>query len=199
MKIKVTLFSFLLLISIFLLIGCSKNNESNSLVIATVIPEFEQVIILSSSEELTDHWHDLDVVIKEFLEDNKDVDIIFGFAPEYLSNLVEDGSIKSLDGLIDNSLIEKLAPVIYTPIRKAGDGKLYAITPIFDSWVLVYNKSIFKEVGIDFPTNVMNWEKVSKLAEEIQDKSKYKGITLGSPTSDEQFYYLFLELAVPIS
>lgn len=223
MKINLAFFTSILLIFALLLVGCKNSpegqendleNESDSLVIATVIPEYEPVIkeiyakslsieiktktILPSIEDLSVHWHDLDVVIKDFLEQNQDVDLIYGFTPEYLKDLVKNGSVKSLNELLDESLIDKLAPVMYDPIIQAGNSKLYAISPTFQSFVLVYNKSIFKEIGIDFPTNTMNWEEVSKLSTDIQEKSDYRGITLGTPPSDKEYYSLFQELYAPM-
>lgn len=223
MKNNLVFGTLLLLIFTLLLVGCTQTTESENqnkndtedLVIATVIPDYEPVIkevyaknysteittksILPNLEELSLHWHDLDAVIHDFLENNKDVDLIYGFTPEYLNYLVENGSVKNLSEVLDGPLSsENLAPIVYNPIKKAGNGDLYAISPSFHSYVLVYNKQIFKEIEVEEPGNNMTWEEIGSLSDEILDKSDYKGITLGFPTSDEQFYQLFQELMGPI-
>lgn len=220
--VSITVFS---IICVLILGACNKTNEvttsteradatdnKGSMVIAVMAPEFESSItnmfgvgydievksILPSVDDIANHWNDLDVVIDDFIKNNKDVDIVYGFPTEYLKGLVDKGNIKKLNGSLDESLLESVAPAVMEPFKKAGNGDVYAITPYFNNYVLAYNKNIFNELGIEAPPNGMTWEDTSNLAKLIQEKSNYKGVTLGMPSSDEQFYYLYLTLSRPI-
>ncbi|MBK3494226.1 extracellular solute-binding protein [Viridibacillus sp. YIM B01967] len=215
---KLAIYASLFISVLLVLTGCSqqgpKVSVEKSLVIATLVPEYEETIknvyskgydndiktksVFPNSNDVPSHWDDIDVVIDEYLKKNKDVDLVYGFTPDYLNGLVEKGSIKDLSALLDEALIEKIATAILEPIKLAGEGAVYAVAPSFHDYVLVYNKDIFKEVGVDKPRNSMNWEEVSTLAKEIQVKSNFKGITLGFPTSDHEFYYLYQNLSEPI-
>ncbi|MDI3311488.1 MAG: ABC transporter substrate-binding protein [Thermoanaerobacterium sp.] len=136
--------------------------------------------------------------MSKYLKNNDDVDIVFGFPPEYLKGLIESNSVEKLDKHIDSNVMENLAPAIMEPIKQAGNGDVYAVTPTFNSYTLAYNKNIFKEIGVKKPVSGMNWEDVYTLSQEIQSKSNYKGVSLGLPSSDEEFYYLYQIISRPI-
>ncbi|MFE7064231.1 ABC transporter substrate-binding protein [Sutcliffiella sp. NPDC057660] len=214
MSKKILLFISLLV----LLSGCLKQitevNEQKPLVIATIIPEHGEMIknvysknydndielksVFPSAEKVSDHWHDLDAVIDEYMKENKDIDIIFGFPTDYLDGLVKRGNVKKLNDLIEEPILEKIAPAVIEPIKKAGNGDVYAVSPTFNNQLLIYNKKIFKELGIDKPESSMNWEEMASFADKIQSQSDYKGIALGFIESDKEFYWLSQSLMDPI-
>lgn len=216
MKNKAILFLCLLSSFILILSGClnSEAAKDEKIVVATILPEFQDHVkslygtnstfeiefksVLSTVEEVSEHWHDLDEVMSDYLQDNKDVDILFGFPSEYLEGLTEKGNLKNLSKTLDPELLEKMAPSVMGPIKKAGDGDVYALTPTFNNQILVYNKSIFKDLNIQEPKDSMTWEETAELAQKIQDKSNYKGIALGFPSDDQQFYYLLQSLNDPL-
>ena len=222
---KTYLSKLLVLLLVLLLIGCTDENTkeikitdeyggTKPVVIATLIPEFESYIqdtyakfygseittkpILSSVEEVNEHWSDLDVVIEEFLNDNQDVDLIYAVSPEYLNALIEKGALKNLSEELDESITSKLAPVFTDPMKQIGDGNLYAIASSFTNHALVYNKEIFKEVGVQEPKSGMTWEEISDLAAQIRSKSNYEGFALEFPSDDEQYYYYFQQNIISV-
>ncbi|AND42376.1 ABC transporter substrate-binding protein [Cytobacillus oceanisediminis] len=205
--------SLLLALLVILISGCS---ESKSITIAVVSPEqgeiLEQVFnnqykkntqieikpILDSVEKVGEHWEELDNIIAKYINENNDVDLVFGFPPEYLAGLVETGTIQSLNGKLDKKALYNFAPAIRMPIEEAGKGEIYAVTPTFNSYVLAYNKEIFAKSKIEEPKNSMSWEDLYDLSVKLQQNSKYKGLALGVPDSDEEFYYLYQILTRPI-
>ncbi|KOS61637.1 extracellular solute-binding protein [Lysinibacillus agricola] len=203
---------FIFLLFLIVLSGCSL--KSKPLIIAVMAPEMEDSIknlyaenydydieiksILPSVDAINGNWVELDKVIDNFLINNKDVDIVYGFTPDYLKGLVEKGDLKNLSTSMDESVLEKIAPAILEPIKQAGKGDVYAVAPYFNNYVLVYNKRIFEQVEVEKPSNSMTWQEISKLATEVQEKSNYKGIALGFPSSDRQFYFLYQSINDPV-
>ena len=212
----------LLILLVLTLIGCTDEDSKNPneqggtkpVVIATLVPELESYIqdtytkfygseittksILSSVEEVNKHWSDLDVVIEGFLKDNQDVDLIYAVSLEYLNGLVEKGILKNLSEELDESITSKLAPVFIDPMKRIGDGDLYAIASSFTNHALVYNKEIFKELGVKEPKSGMTWEEISNLASQIRSKSNYEGFALEFPSDDEQYYYYFQQNIISV-
>ena len=68
------------------------------------------------------------------------------------------------------------------------DGKIYAMPRDIDSIALWYNKKIFDEAGISYPTNSWTWNDMSKAAHII--RKKIKGvIPLAMNVSGQDGYY----------
>ncbi len=53
----------------------------------------------------------------------------------------------------------------------ASDGNFYAVPFRSDFWVLFYNKDMFDEAGIDYPTNDMTMEQFDALIREVSEKT----------------------------
>ncbi len=47
---------------------------------------------------------------------------------------------------------------------RGTDGNLYALPYRSDFWVLFYNKTLFDQAGIEYPTNDMTWDQYAELA-----------------------------------
>ena len=52
------------------------------------------------------------------------------------------------------------------------DGQQAALPFRSDFWVLFYNKTLFDEAGVDYPTNDMTWEQYKDLAIKMTDSTK---------------------------
>ena len=53
----------------------------------------------------------------------------------------------------------------------ASDGNFYAVPFRSDFWVLFYNKDMFDQAGIDYPTNDMTMEQFDALIREVSEKT----------------------------
>ena len=52
-----------------------------------------------------------------------------------------------------------------------NDGKYYALPFRADFWVLFYNKTLFDQAGVAYPTNDMTWDDYAAAAREVNEKT----------------------------
>lgn len=72
------------------------------------------------------------------------------------------GACADLTGLVD--------PAAYsegTMAAVSSEGKLYAVPMSFSTCVLFYNKALFDQAGVDYPTDAWTWADVQAAAEKI--------------------------------
>lgn len=87
--------------------------------------------------------------------------------PGYVT-LVNKGVIEPLNDLIAQDGID-LAKFSGVTDQVTIDGNLYELPFRSDIWVLFYNKTVFDNAGVDYPTNDMTWDEYDKLARAITD------------------------------
>lgn len=78
------------------------------------------------------------------------------------------GAVREMDDLFEKTGADKSA---YSEnVLKAGsfNGKQYAIPLMFSTVVLVYNKDLFDQAGIDYPTKDWTWEDEMEAAKKIR-------------------------------
>ncbi|WP_164931652.1 ABC transporter substrate-binding protein [Longirhabdus pacifica] len=121
---------------------------------------------LSEYDEENDGMHVLnyDEKIKKLIEDEKpDImildEIIF-------KQFIEENRLYSLDELMvkDNFDIDNIEDSVLESLRYLGDGMLYGLAPHFISQALFYNKDLFDEKDVQYPTDFMTWEEVFDVA-----------------------------------
>jgi multiple sugar transport system substrate-binding protein len=87
-----------------------------------------------------------------------------------LPTLINENLLSPLDPFIakDGFDTTKIVPTIFEGIKSvAPDGKLYALAPLFNSSALYYNKKIFNEAGVPYPTDGMTWDEIFNLAQQV--------------------------------
>ncbi|WP_245948276.1 ABC transporter substrate-binding protein [Paenibacillus sambharensis] len=107
----------------------------------------------------------------------------------YLRRMVQDNLLKQLDPLIqqDKFDLSDYVPAVMEGIKSAGDNNIYALTPTFSSSALFYNKKLFTEANIDFPTDGMTWDEVFAKAGMLakgEGKDRVYGLTFNRYGSD---------------
>ena len=90
--------------------------------------------------------------------------------------------IKEIDNLINWQAQGFAAPLdtadydlsgfVGTEANYAVDGVQYAIPFRSDFWVLFYNKDLFDEAGVEYPTNDMTWDQYAELAKKMTNAEK---------------------------
>ncbi len=87
------------------------------------------------------------------------------------------GSIVNLEPFVrrDNYNLESVAPAVLHLLRGYGSGQLYGLAPIFSAQALYYNDELFREKGIEPPTNRMSWTEVLRLAERFVESGGGNG------------------------
>jgi multiple sugar transport system substrate-binding protein len=104
---------------------------------------------------------------KEFdkLIEEKKPDVLMLDINRY-EKMAADGKLVGLDAVIkkDKFDIENISPAITDILRSKGNGTLYGLSPSFYSNVLMYNRDLFEQNGIDLPKDQMSWDEVLQLA-----------------------------------
>ncbi|MFB9275349.1 ABC transporter substrate-binding protein [Cohnella cellulosilytica] len=85
---------------------------------------------------------------------------------EQYAALANKGLLYDLDAAIkqDEFDLDAFAPTVIDLLKARGGGKLYGLSPSFSSRALYYNKGLFDQHGIPYPTDGMSWEEAMQLA-----------------------------------
>ncbi len=142
--------------------------------------------------------------MKELLSGSNPVDVII-YDYNMLRRLTQDNLLKPLDSLIqqDKFDISDYVPTVIDGIKAAGDNSLYALTPVFTSSALFYNKKMFTERGVEPPTDDMTWDDVFNKARQVasgEDLDRKFGFNftrwINDPAGDAMSYANALQLRV---
>jgi ABC-type sugar transport system, periplasmic component len=147
------------------------------------IPEFKKkypklsidtdYIIKDSDYE--QNFLNLNKLINEYLKIHN-ADVLYGFPIEFLPDLIKMKDVISLDNFIskENYPIDRMQQGVLEQIKEAsktiGKSGIYALSPSFNNCSLMYNKSIFDEYTIKYPTNSMTWEEIFEQCNSIKSK-----------------------------
>ncbi|MBP1990583.1 ABC transporter substrate-binding protein [Paenibacillus eucommiae] len=105
---------------------------------------------------------------EEFSEliDTEQPDIILFPNADLFEIWASEGKLQELDPLIQASKfdVDSMDPNALDYLKARGNGRLFGLSPTFNSKVLYYNKDLFQKYSIDFPRNGMSWEEVMQLA-----------------------------------
>jgi multiple sugar transport system substrate-binding protein len=126
-------------------------------------PNVHVELVDISSTEYTD-------VMNIRLSGGDDTDIItVKDIPEYAAMLTR-GQIVPLDDYI---AADGLDLSVYSGAAEAltYEGAIYGLPFRSDIWILYYNKTIFDNAGLDYPTNDMTWAEFDALARELTSGS----------------------------
>ncbi|SEJ84251.1 extracellular solute-binding protein [Deinococcus reticulitermitis] len=100
---------------------------------------------------------------------------VFYLPGETLDGFVKTGKVLSLNGLVDTKPFLKNLNSAFV-----RNGKQYAISKDFNTLTLIYNKDLFDEAGVAYPTNNETWTTLQNKLTTIKKKlgSDYYGICL---------------------
>lgn len=106
--------------------------------------------------------------LKELMQgDNPPDVVVFGY--EQLEDLIADNLLTQLDPMITKDKFDTsdIVPAVIDGIKKLGDGKIYGLSPTFNSSAVIYNKKIFDEAGVEYPTDKMTWQQMFDLSRRV--------------------------------
>lgn len=84
------------------------------------------------------------------------------------TTLVNKGVLEALDDYIAKDSVD-LSQYGGITDQVTVDGKLYELPFRSDFWVMFYNKDVFDNAGVDYPTNDMTFEQYDALARSVTD------------------------------
>lgn len=122
-----------------------------------------EMVDLGSTDYMT-------VLATELSGDGSDFDVVtIKDVPGY-ATLVQKNAILSLDDYISADGID-LSKYAGTTDQVTVNGSLYELPFRNDFWVLFYNKDLFDDKGVAYPTNDMTFDEYDALAREMTDTS----------------------------
>ena len=84
-----------------------------------------------------------------------------------LQNWIEQGYVDSLESYVAADSYDLSHYLGMEKYYRGADEQLYALPYRSDFWVLFYNKTLFDNAGVEYPTNDMTWEQYAELAEKM--------------------------------
>ena len=107
--------------------------------------------------------------VKKLLTGPNPVDVMV-LDSSLLTLLARDNLLVQLDPMMAEEKINKedFVPAVIDAIAEMGDGFIYALTPTFNPSALYYNKKLFQEAAVEFPTDNMSWDDVFNLARRLK-------------------------------
>ncbi|GIQ67300.1 carbohydrate ABC transporter substrate-binding protein [Xylanibacillus composti] len=163
-----------LLLSALYLAGCSSNGiEKDDITLRIWVEEVSQTHTQAFGE-LKAQYPNADVEfihIRELVEQPVQIyenleELYLDLNPDVvISNpvtfplLASQGYLLNLESNMrqDGIVVEDMHPPVMEWIRDQGNGQVYGLTPYFDTEVLFYNKKLFDEFNISYPTGRMTW------------------------------------------
>ncbi len=99
----------------------------------------------------------------------EDVDVFYSRSPAFVNQYRSVGAIEDISPYAEKSGVD-LSPV-KEPVDAVSDGDQFYGLPIYSGcWMLFYNKELFKEAGVECPTEQLTWEEYCELAESLTKK-----------------------------
>ncbi|MNH93710.1 Bacterial extracellular solute-binding protein [compost metagenome] len=103
---------------------------------------------------------------------------VFELSLKNFKQLLEEDRLYDLNTLMTNDDfdLEGIHPEIVNYVRQLGRGKLYGLTPFFESRAIYYNKDLFDKYQIPYPNDGMTWEEVIQLAKRFPTDNGISGL-----------------------
>lgn len=157
-----------------------------------VIPTFDDRFRFKGPEPGEEQVQPFDK-LKELIDGPNPPDLVM-VQYEELSDLIMDNKLAPLDSLITKDKFDTadFVPSVIDGLKKvAPDGKLYALAPTFSSNALIYNKALFDEVGVPYPTDRMTWDEAFNLARRVsrgEGNDRKYGFSFSQWSYGDNFY-----------
>lgn len=109
---------------------------------------------------------DYDTKIPVLLSSGDTSDVITIKSMPIYTSLVEKNQLMPLDDMVASSGLD-MSPYCGSDEGIKIDGKLYGLPFRNDYYLLYYNKTIFDNAGVPYPSNDMTWEEYRELAKQL--------------------------------
>ncbi|QGQ97155.1 extracellular solute-binding protein [Paenibacillus psychroresistens] len=112
-----------------------------------------------------------DIMLKE-----QNPDLITISSDYEYKRLVSAGKLLNLDKYInrDHLNLGEILPSSIQALKDRGKGSIYGLAPTFNSRSLLYNKTLFDQYHIPYPTDQMSWDEILDLAKQFPTANKEK-------------------------
>ncbi|HIW31595.1 MAG TPA: extracellular solute-binding protein [Candidatus Paenibacillus intestinavium] len=113
---------------------------------------------------MEEHDNDYEKALAAFIE--KEQPDVLMLEQTQLEKLGTEGKLYDIESFVMDSKynVEGLVPGVIDAMKGYGGGNLYAIPTNFSTQALFYNKDLFDEYSIPYPTDQMTWTEIINLA-----------------------------------
>lgn len=140
--------------------------EQFGILFSVLYPNVNYQVISTSSINAGENV-EYDTAVMKLIEDEKP-DLVL-LQPEQYKKLASEGKLYDLDPSIEKERYntETLIPGMIDYLKELGGGKVYGLASNFDSDAIFYNKDLFDEYKIPYPTDQMSWDEMIHLARQF--------------------------------
>lgn len=123
--------------------------------------------------------------IEHLILDGENIDIFVSSIGNFFNVVPQNGLNFDMSGLVEQFDVDlsNVDSAAVDPILANTGGELWAI-PVFNSGlVLYYNKTLFDEFGMDYPTDGMTWDEIIELGKNFnvtKDGKDYVGVAISN-------------------
>lgn len=142
--------------------------QEYGMLFSAVYPDIEiELVTYLESTLLEQYNYDLSKALEAFIE-KEQPDVIL-MDPSVITPLMDNGILQNLDTYVaeESYNVNGFNPGVHDYMKEIGGGQVYAIPTSFHSRALFYNKDLFDQFGIPYPTDQMTWEDVITLAHQF--------------------------------
>nr|WP_260440136.1 extracellular solute-binding protein [Cohnella lubricantis] len=113
-----------------------------------------------------------DEAVRTFI-DEQQPDVLELSADQY-AQFTAEGRLLNLEPVIkqDQFDTESIHPAVLQLLRDKGNGALYGLSPQFRSQALFYNADLFRQYGVEPPSDSMSWSELLLLAERFPTENE---------------------------
>ncbi len=97
-------------------------------------------------------------------------DLLLLSTPIQLDKYVRSGALLPLNDLIEEDKYD--AKAIYGDYLQESDGKIYSLPAGAGKWAVYYNKKIFDDANVPYPSGSWTWDQYVETAKKLTDSSK---------------------------
>lgn len=114
---------------------------------------------------------DYETKLTTMLAGGDDIDLFFAKSNTALPGLYSKGYCKDLTPMFEEDGYDLANYGTVIDQQLTFDGDVYALPFRKNDWLLFYNKDLFDQAGVEYPSNDMTWEKVAEVAKEVTEKT----------------------------
>lgn len=96
----------------------------------------------------------------------EDIDLIYSKNNQQYMTLASNGQVEDLMPYVERDNVD-LSIYDGAAEKLTLNGEIYGLPFRNDLWLLYYNKTMFDEAGVDYPTDDMTWDDWAKMCEEM--------------------------------
>lgn len=116
----------------------------------------------------------------EWLEQHKP-DLVMLFNQEEYQQLASEGYLADLESFIENDAfdLDSYIPEILEILRDNNQHRLYGLSTHFGNEALFFNRTIFEQAQVEFPSSTLSWSDVMRLSQQIKSSENLGADTVG--------------------